>query len=210
MIMTTIEPNALERRQLYALMTTLVAPRPIAFVSTLSPDDVPNLAPFSYFNAGGANPPSVVFCAANRRDGSQKDTVRNIEATGEYTIQIVTYDLAARMNQTSFDYEYGVNEFEKAGLTPIPSVHVRPYRVQESPAQIECKLFDIVRHGEGPLASNYIIGEILCFHISDLLLKEGAPLLDDRVVDFVARMGESWYSRATPESMFQLPKPTVG
>jgi len=199
-------PQELGPRATYQLMTTVVAPRPIAFVSSLSPEGVPNLAPYSYFNAGGANPPSLVFCATNRRDGSRKDTSRNIEATGEYVINLVNYDLAERMNQTSFDYEYGVSEFEEAGLTPLPSFYVKPARVLESPIHIECRLFQIVTHGEGALASHYIIGEALCFHISELLLKSG-HLVDDLIADFIGRMGESWYTRATPDTMFRMPKP---
>jgi flavin reductase (DIM6/NTAB) family NADH-FMN oxidoreductase RutF len=206
MPMKTFDPQALGPRATYQLMTCIIAPRPIAFVSSLSPEGVPNLAPYSYFNAGGANPPSTVFCVTNRRDGSPKDTLRNVEATKEYVVNLVNYDLAERMNQTSFDYEYGINEFEKAGLTPQPSLYIKPARVLESHIQMECRLFEVVRHGEGALASHYVIGEVLCFHISELLLKNG-HIVDDLVADFIGRMGESWYTRATPDAMFRLPKP---
>lgn len=204
--MKIFHPQELGPRATYQLMTTLIAPRPIAFVSSISPLGISNLAPFSYFNAGGANPPSLVFCVTNRRDGSPKDTLQNIEATGEYVVNLVNYDLAERMNQASFDYDYGVSEFEEAGLTPLPSLYVKPARVLESPIQMECRLFQFVKHGEGALASHYVIGEVLCFHVSELLLK-GGHLVDDLVADFIGRMGESWYTRATPDSMFRMPKP---
>ncbi len=206
MQMETLLPQAMGIRATYALMISCIAPRPIAWVSTLSPDGVPNLAPFSYFNAGGANPPSVVFSPTNFRDGRPKDTLRNVEATGEFVINIAPYELAERMNQTSVDFEYGISEFEQAGLTPLPSQFVKPYRVAESPIQMECRLFQIVRHGEGALAANYVIGEVLCFHVATHLLKEG-PVVDNRIADFIGRMGESWYCRVTPESMFWLPRP---
>jgi flavin reductase (DIM6/NTAB) family NADH-FMN oxidoreductase RutF len=206
MQMETLLPQALGIRATYALMISCIAPRPIAWVSTLSPDGVPNLAPFSYFNAGGANPPSVVFSPTNFRDGRPKDTLRNVEATGEFVINIAPYELAERMNETSADFEYGISEFEQVGLTPLPSQFVKPYRVAESPIQMECRLFQIVRHGEGALAANYVIGEVLCFHVATQLLKAG-PVVDNCIADFIGRMGESWYCRATPESMFWLPRP---
>jgi flavin reductase (DIM6/NTAB) family NADH-FMN oxidoreductase RutF len=126
-----------------------------------------------------------------------KDTLRNVEATGEFVVNLAPYELAERMNKTSTDLEYGISEFEEAGLTPLPSQFVKPYRVAESPIQMECRLFQIVRHGEGALAANYVIGEVLCFHVATHLLKEG-PVVDNRIADFIGRMGESWYCRATP------------
>ncbi|GBC93826.1 hypothetical protein HRbin15_02328 [bacterium HR15] len=206
MAMETLLPEELGVRATYALMISCIAPRPIAWVSTLSPEGVPNLAPFSYFNAGGANPPSIVFSPTNFRDGRPKDTLRNVEATGEFVVNIAPYELAQRMNETSADFEYGISEFEQVGLTPLPSRFVKPYRVAESPIQMECRLFQVVRHGTGALAANYVIGEVLCFHVATHLLKEG-PIVDNRIADFIGRMGESWYCRATPESMFWLPRP---
>ncbi|MCS7065947.1 MAG: flavin reductase family protein, partial [Fimbriimonadales bacterium] len=187
MRMETFLPAELGVRATYALMISCIAPRPIAWVSTLSPEGVPNLAPFSYFNAGGANPPSVVFSPTNFRDGRPKDTLRNVEATGEFVVNIAPYELAQRMNETSADFEYGVSEFEQVGLTPLPSQFVKPYRVAESPIQMECRLFQVVRHGTGALAANYVIGEVLCFHVATHLLKEG-PLVDNRIADFIGRM----------------------
>jgi flavin reductase (DIM6/NTAB) family NADH-FMN oxidoreductase RutF len=150
---------------------------------------------------------SVVFSCTNFRDGRPKDTLRNVQATGEFVVNIAPYWLAEKMNQTSFEYEYGVCEFEQVGLTRAPSVYVKPPRVAESPIAMECKLFQIVSHGTGPMAANYVIGEVLCFHIAETLLKpEG--IVDNLVADYIGRMGESWYVRATPEAMFRLERPT--
>lgn len=204
--MRTFLPNELGARATYALLTSCVAPRPIAWVSTCSTEWCPNLAPFSFFNAGGANPPSVVFSVTNTREGRPKDTLLNVRDTGEFVVNIAPYALAERMNWTSYEYEHGISEFEKVGLTPLASQFVRPPRVAESPIQMECKLFQIVSHGWGPVSANYIIGEVLCFHIAEHLLKDGA-IVDDSVADFIGRLGESWYCRVTPETLFWMPRP---
>ena len=194
-------------REAYALLISCVAPRPIAWVSTCAPDGRVNLAPFSFFNAGGANPVSVVFSCTNFRDGRPKDTLRNVHATGEFVVNIAPYWLAEQMNQTSFEYENGDSEFEQVGLTRAPSLYVQPPRVAESPIAMECKLFQVVAHGAGAVAANYVIGEVLCFHIAETLLTpEG--IVDNLVADYIGRMGESWYVRATPEAMFRLNRPT--
>jgi flavin reductase (DIM6/NTAB) family NADH-FMN oxidoreductase RutF len=199
-------PSEMSPREAYALLISCVAPRPIAWVSTCAPDSRVNLAPFSFFNAGGANPVSVVFSCTNFRDGRPKDTLRNVHATGEFVVNIAPYWLAEQMNQTSFEYEYGVSEFEQVGLTRAPSLYVQPPRVAESPIAMECKLFQVVAHGAGPVAANYVIGEVLCFHIAETLLTpEG--VVDNLVADYIGRMGESWYVRATPEAMFRLQRP---
>jgi len=200
-------PSEMSPREAYALLISCVAPRPIAWVSTCAPDGRVNLAPFSFFNAGGANPVSVVFSCTNFRDGRPKDTLRNVHATGEFVVNIAPYWLAEQMNQTSFEYEYGVSEFEQVGLTRAPSLYVQPPRVAESPIAMECKLFQVVAHGAGPVAANYVIGEVLCFHIAETLLTpEG--VVDNLVADYIGRMGESWYVRATSEAMFRLQRPT--
>ena len=200
MAVRTFVPSEMPPREAYALLISCVAPRPIAWVSTCAPDGGTNLAPFSFFNAGGANPVSVVFSCTNFRDGRPKDTLRNVQATGEFVVNIAPYWLAERMNQTSYEYEYGVCEFEQVGLTRAPSVYVRPPRVAESPIAMECRLFQIVAHGSGPV-------EVLCFHIDEALLKpEG--VVDNLVADHIGRMGESWYVRATPEAMFRIERPT--
>jgi flavin reductase (DIM6/NTAB) family NADH-FMN oxidoreductase RutF len=153
MSVRTFVPSEMSPREAYALLISCVAPRPIAWVSTCAPDGRVNLAPFSFFNAGGANPVSVVFSCTNFRDGRPKDTLRNVHATGEFVVNIAPYWLAEQMNQTSFEYEYGVSEFEQVGLTRAPSVYVQPPRVAESPIAMECKLFQVVSHGAGPVAA---------------------------------------------------------
>jgi flavin reductase (DIM6/NTAB) family NADH-FMN oxidoreductase RutF len=200
-----IDPDTLARPEAHRLLLHCVAPRPIAFVSTLSPEGVPNLAPFSYFMAGGANPPSVVISPLTDRTGQPKDTLRNIAATGEYTIQVVTYAMREKMNHASAEFPYGVSEWEEAGFTPLPAVKVRPPRVAESPLVMECRLFQIVPHGSGPLAGNYIIGEVVYFHVAQALMD--GDMLDARRVDYIARMGADWYARTDREAMFEMPRP---
>ena len=189
------------------LLTRLVAPRPIAFVSTLSAAGVGNLSPFSFFTAGGSNPPSIVFCTVNDRHGNPKHTLENIAATGEYVINIATYAIADRMNTTSYDYHADIDEFDKSGLTRLASVKVKPPGVAESPARIECRLYEIVRHGRGASAGSYVIGEILYATVEDTAITDGLP--DNTKLDQLARLGGDYYLRASPESLFVLPRPTA-
>lgn len=189
----------------YQLVTRIVAPRPIALVSSLSASGIGNLAPFSYFMMGGSNPPSCVICPLNSRTGEPKDTAVNIAETGEYVINVVTRAMAERMNQCSYAYPPTVDELDRSGLTRAPATLVKPPRVAESPIHLECKLFDIVSHGSGPLASSYIIGEIVLVHVSDGVLTEGLP--DDRKIDFIGRLGADWYTHVTAASLFELPRP---
>lgn len=199
------DPAELSPGDAHRLLLHCVAPRPIALTSTLSPEGKPNLAPFSYFMAGGANPPSVVISPLTDRTGRPKDTLRNIEATGEYVINVCTFDLREQINTASAEFPYGCSEWEECGLTPLPSARVRPCRVRESPLAIECRLFRVVPHGEGPLAGNYVIGEVVYVHVAGDLMPEGQ--LDPRRVDYVARMGGDWYSRADADAMFEMPRP---
>ncbi len=186
----------------YRLMLHCVSPRPIAFVSSASEAGLPNLAPFSFFMAGGANPPSVVISPTVGREGQPKDTLRNILETGEYVLNVVTYAMREKMNQASAAYPYGVSEWEEAGFTPSKSVKVRPAHVGESPLAMECRLHQIVPHGEGAMAATYVIGEVVYFHVAESLLEGDA--IDPRRVDYIARMGGDWYSRVSPEAMFEL------
>ncbi|MBW2459353.1 MAG: flavin reductase family protein [Deltaproteobacteria bacterium] len=190
----------------YQLVTRIVAPRPIALVSTLSATGAGNLAPFSYFMMGGSNPPSCVICPVNDRHGERKDTARNIPETGEYVINVVTRAMAERMNQCSFPYEATVDEFDKSGLTRAPAQVVKPPRVAESPIHLECRLHKIVRHGDGALASSYVIGEIVHVQVADDLLTDGLP--DDAKIEFIGRLGADWYTHVTSESLFELKRPT--
>lgn len=188
------------------LITRIVAPRPIAFVSTLSARGAGNLSPFSFFTAGGSNPPSVVFCTVNDRQGRAKHTLRNIEETREYVINIAAFRMAARMNQASWEYDEPVDEFDAAGFTRAPSFRVAPPGVAESPARLECRLHEIVRHGEGASAGNYVIGEMLYLTVDDDACTDGLP--DNAKLDQIARLGGDLYTRVTPATLFALPRPT--
>lgn len=198
-------PSDLPAAQVYGLVVGSVSPRPIAFVSSISLEGVLNLAPFSFFNGGGSNPPSVVFSPVRRRDGSEKDTLRNIKATGEYVINVATYTIREAMNQCSSEYPPEVSEFEEAGFTPVPSLQVRPPRVLEAPINMECRLYQVVEHGDGPLSANYVIGEVICFHVAEVILGEG--LIHPPKVGFIGRLGGPWYTRTGPETMFEMERP---
>jgi len=195
-------------KEAYKLLIHCVAPRPIAFVSTLSKAGEANLAPFSFFMGGGSNPPSVAFSPSTEAPGKLKDTLVNIKETGEYTINIVSHSFVEKMNQTSFAYPHGVSEWQKSGLTKAAAVKVKPAHVAESLMAMECKLFQIVQHGEDVGSANYVIGEVVYFHIAREILVDGR--IDPTRVDYVARMGGQWYTRATAQSMFELKRPQQG
>ena len=199
------DPAAMTGMEAYKLLLHCVSPRPIAFVSTLSGAGQANLAPFSFFMAGGANPPSVVISPTAGRSGQPKDTLRNITETGEYVINVVTYGMRERMNQASAAYPHGISEWEEAGFTPVPGVKVGAAHVAESPLAIECKLHQIVSHGEGQMSACYVIGEVVYFHVAESLFDNDA--VDPRRIDYIGRMGGDWYSRVSPEAMFELGRP---
>jgi len=199
-----IDPSVASPRDIYKVMISCITPRPIAWVSSISPRGVPNLAPFSFFNGVGANPPTVVFCPVNRRDGSRKDTLINIEATPEFVVNIVPYSLAVPMNATSGELPYEVNEFDVAKLTPEPSVKVKVPRVKEAPVHFECVLHQIINVGSGPLGANLVIGRIVWMDISDSVL-DSAGQIDARKLDTIGRMGGALYARTT--DLFELPRP---
>ena len=188
------------------LLNRVVAPRPIAFVSTLNASGQGNLAPFSYFALGGNGPPSCVFSPTLDRHLNSKHTLDNIRATGEYVINICTRPLAERINKTSFEYAREVDEFEVAGFTRAPSVSVKPPRVAESPINLECRLFQIVPHGNAPGAASYVIGEILVIHADESVCVDGVP--DERLVGLVARAGGDRWVAQRYEDFFSLPRPT--
>lgn len=190
----------------YQLITRVVGPRPIALVSSIGAHGRGNLAPFSYFMMGGANPPSCVICPVNTRDAAPKDTLRNIQHSGEYVINVCTRGFVEAMNQCSYPYERQVDEFDQSGLTRLPSQMVAPPRVAQSPVQLECRKFQIVEHGDGPLSSNYIIGQILCVHVArDVLGADGLP--DNARLDLVGRLGADYYTHVNKGSLFELGRP---
>lgn len=205
--MKELDPRELAPADVYALLVGCVVPRPIAFVSSLSADGIANLAPFSFFNAGGAHPPSLVFSPVTTGTGRDKDTLHNVRATREYVVHIAPWPLREKMNQTSADYPPDVDEFEAAGFTKAPSVRVKPFRAAECPIAMECRLFQIVEHGAGPLRANYVIGEVVYFHIDESLLN--GLRVDSSAIDAIGRLGGPHYTRVTRESVFTLPRPTA-
>lgn len=192
----------------HAWLTPLIAPRPIALVSTVSAAGHGNLAPFSFFAMGGGNPASVAFCPVADRDGNPKDTLRNVLESGEFVINVVSRSMAERVNQASAPYPPEVDEFDAVGFTRVASSLVRPPRVAESPAALECRVFQVVPHGTGPSHSTWVIGEVLALHVDDALLGEdGRP--DTTKVNPAARMGRQEWAHVTAENMFVLPRPTT-
>ncbi len=204
--MNHYEPKDLSVRDVHRLLLGGVAPRPIALVSTLSADGIPNLSPFSFFNAFGANPPIVAFSPNRRaRDGSVKDTYNNILATKECVINAVTYAMVEQVSLASAEYPPEVNEFIKSGLTPIPSDLVKASRVKESPFQMECKLKQMVSFGEQGVSANLAICEVIKFHVADDIIENG--IIQPELIDLVARMSGDYYCRASGESIFVVRKP---
>ena len=200
-----LDPAELAPADVYALLVGCVVPRPIAFVSSLSADGIPNLAPFSFFNAGGAHPPSLVFSPVTSGANRDKDTLNNIQATREYVVHISPWPLRERMNQASADYPPEVDEFEAAGFTKVKGARVKPWRASECPIAMECRLHQIVEHGSGPLHANYVIGEVVYFHIDEALLN--GLRVDSGAIDAIGRLGGPNYTRVTRESIFSLPRP---
>lgn len=204
--MLSFLPKDLETPKLHSYLLSAVAPRPIAFASTVDKDGRPNLSPFSFFNVFSANPPILIFSPARRvRGNTTKHTLENAEATKEVVINVVNYDIVQQMSLSSTEYPEGVNEFEKAGLTMLKSDIVKPFRVAESPVQIECKINDIVKLGTEGGAGNLIICEVVKMHISDEVLDENGAI-DQVKLDLVSRAGGSFYSRAK-SGFFEIPKP---
>lgn len=203
-----IDPATTEPAEVYSLLVGCVIPRPIAFVSSLSSNGIPNLAPFSFFNAGGAHPPSLVFSPVTSGAGRNKDTLNNVRATREYVVHISPWGLRERMNQASADYAPEVDEFVEAGFTKVASKKVKAWRAAECPVAMECRLFQIVEHGAGPLRANYVIGEVVYFHILESLFVNGR--IDAAALDAIGRLGGPMYTHVTKESMFNLPRPVLG
>lgn len=202
----SIDPETTDNSQIYSVLSGSVGPRPIAFASTLDAKGSPNLAPYSFFNVFSSNPPVVVFSPVRRgRDNTTKHTLDNILETKEVVINIVNYAMVQQMSLASTEYDAGVDEFIKAGFTKETSELVKPFRVKESPVQLECKVKDVMALGTEGGAGNLVICEIVKIHIQKAVLTE-ANTLDEHKLDLVARMGGNWYTRAI-DGMFEVPKP---
>ncbi len=194
--MLTIKPEEHPVPYVHSYLLGSVAPRPIAFASTIDKDGNRNLAPFSFFNAFGANPPIAVFSPARRVQGNTtKHTLENSLEVDEVVINIVSYDITHQMVLASSDYEQGVDEFKRTGLTPVASERVKPFRVKESPVQLECKVREVKALGKDGGAGNLIIAEIVMMHVREDILDENKRI-DPYKLDPVARLGGRWYSRA--------------
>ena len=204
--MPEIDPERMDPRDRYGLLISLIQPRPIAWVSTRGPDGSLNVAPFSFFTGIAGTPMTLCFAPVRNRHGQKKDTLVNVEATRQFVVNVVSRGLAEKMNQTSADYPYGVSEFEKAGLTPEPSARVKPPRVKEARAAMECELLQVVTLSEGPLGGSLVIGRVVHVHVDDAIWKD--ERLDHRDLDTVGRLEGAWYAGVKDD--FELPRPRLG
>jgi flavin reductase (DIM6/NTAB) family NADH-FMN oxidoreductase RutF len=206
MALKTVLATDLNPIQTNAWLCAGVAPRPIAFASTVDAQGNRNLAPFSFFNAFGSNPPMVAFAPNRRgRDGTVKHTYLNATATKEFVIATVSHAMVQQMNVASAEYGDGVDEFVKSGFTAQPARFVKAALVAESPFQMECRLHREVELGSGPGSGLMLIGEVLCFHVDEALMKGELP--DPTRLDQVGRNGGAFYTRAFGESLFEIAKP---
>lgn len=204
-----IVPGEIKTADLHAYLLGAIAPRPICFASTVDKDGNANLSPFSFFNVFGSKPPVLVFSPARRvRDNTIKHTLENIYETKEVVINVVSYNMVQQMSLASCEYPKGVSEFTKSGFTPVKGDMVNAYRVKESPAQLECKVTQVIETGNEGGAGNLIICEVLCMHINDEVLNE-AGKIDPHKIDLVARMGGDYYCRASGNAVFEVPKPNT-
>ncbi len=206
--MITINPEETKTKDLHQFLLGIVAPRPIAFVSTVDENGVPNLAPYSFFNAFSSNPPIVVF-SSNRRvlDNTTKDTLHNIEKTGEAVINAVSHSIVRQMAVSSIQFPRGVNEFEKSGLTPIPSDLVAPPRVKESPAHMECRMEEIKTLGKHGGAGHLIICRVLRVHLDENVVDDNR--INPHKIDLMGRMGRAYYTRASGDAIQTIVQPVT-
>jgi len=205
--MLTINPKESTIPEVHHALLGGIAPRPIAFASTVDKDGNPNLSPFSFFNAFGANPPTLIFSPARSgRTNTNKDTLLNIQEVPEVVINMVTFDMAQQMSLASSPYDKGVNEFEKSGFTMLESETIKPFRVKESPIQFECKVQKVIETGDQGGAGNLVICEVTRIHLDeDILDFEGK--VDPNLADLIGRMGGNYYVRTIGEALFEIPKP---
>jgi flavin reductase (DIM6/NTAB) family NADH-FMN oxidoreductase RutF len=199
----TADPGSTAAQDIYKLLIGLIVPRPIAFVSTVDVDGVRNLAPFSFFTCASADPPVIAFSPMVRGVGGTKDTLHNIRETREFVVNIVSEEIAERMNLTSGEYEPHVDEFVVAGLTPVASDLVIPPRVKEAKASMECKLFQIVEVSQRRLGGSLVMGEVVRFHVDDSIVDHYR--VDPDGLKAIGRMGGSAYSRT--RDRFDMERP---
>ena len=196
----------LDIKSIYHLLISGISPRPIALVGSLDKDGIPNLAPFSFFNAFGANPPIIGFSPAiSGRTGLPKDTLLNIKDTKEFTVSIVSSNIVEQISLSSCEFDRSVDEFIKVGLTKYKSKNISAYGVKESNFIMECKLHDIIELGGKPASGNLILGEVVRFHVNEKILTE-TNQVDPYKLDPIARNGGNWYTD-TKKGLFELKKP---
>ena len=188
----------------YHMLVGVVTPRPIAWVTSVDSAGRVNLAPFSFFNAFGANPPVVIFSPTNRRDGSKKDTLRNVEATAEFVVNAAVESLAQQINASSKELPYGESEVDFTGLHLQPSLKVKPPRVVESPVNLECKVLQVMPIGKGAIAGNLVIGEVVVMHVDDAMLDQHGKV-DPRKLRTIARLGGDYFCRTS--DLFEMKRP---
>ena len=199
-----LDPDSLNTRTMYEWMIHSILPRPIAWVSTVSMSGVTNLAPFSFFQGVCARPPTLMFCPVNHRDGSPKDTLRNIEATGEFVVNAVSAADTEAMNATSAIMGFEESEFERFGVAAVPSVVVRPPRGASASVAFECRLDRIIRVSEGPAGGNIVLGRIVRMYVADAVIGANGYPDPDRL-DLVGRMGGTEYLRT--RDRFSIDRP---
>ena len=213
--MRSIVPGEIQTKDLHQFILGAIAPRPIAFVSTIDDNGVANIAPYSFFNAFSSNPPVLVF-SSNRRvaDNTTKDTLHNVKLNQEVVVNVVNYDLVRQMALASISYPSEISEFGKAGLTPIPADEVKPFRIKESPVHFECKVSDIITLGEHGGAGHLIICNVLKLHVSEAIIDADNNRINPHKIDLVGRMGRSHYVRASGDAIFDVyqsvMKPAIG
>jgi flavin reductase (DIM6/NTAB) family NADH-FMN oxidoreductase RutF len=198
-----IDASAATPIEIYQTLVSVVSPRPIAWVTTIDREGRPNLAPFSFYNTFGSNPPVVVFSPTIRPDLSKKDTLLNLEEVPEFVINAATFPLASAVNESSRELPRHQNEAELLKLELIASTKVRPPRVKASPAHLECKLKQIIPLGDQPRAGNLVIGEVVAIHVDDAVLTNGR--IDPRKLQTIGRLGGEWFCESS--ALFELKRP---
>lgn len=205
--MKRADPAEIPIPELHGYLTGAIGPRPIALASTIDAKGRPNLSPFSFFNAFGANPGVIIFSPARRgRNNTTKHSYHNVKAVPEVVINVVTYAMVQQISVASGEFPEGINEFEKSGLTPLASEKVRPFRVKESPVQFECKVTQVIETGTGGGAANLVVCEVVLVHVDEAMLGPDGKI-DQRRIDLVGRMGGATYCRAHGDALFDLVQP---
>ncbi len=207
--MLSFNPKDIPTKDLHQYLLGSVAPRPIAFASTIDKDGNPNIAPYSFFNAFSSNPPILVF-SSNRKvvDNTTKDTLHNVMETGEVVINVVNYAIVRQMAVASISFPTDTSEFEKTGLTPIPSDEVKPFRIKESPVQMECKVRDIITLGDQGGAGHLIICDVVKMHIAEDVIDD-RNRIDPHKIDLMGRMGRAYYVRASGDAIQTIVQPVM-